>query len=72
MSDCYNPESRLHEEMTLRLLEARRLRVKLGAAADADEARVLARQLREAERSVEVLRHRLGPSVKRRAAGMAT
>ncbi len=66
MSDFYNPESALHEEVASRMLEARRLRDRLEQAADAAEAGVIARQLREVERRVDVLRHRLRPAAQRR------
>ena len=59
MSTIYNPESETIAEIERLELEARDIRRRVEHARNAEDKRVLNRQLKEAEEQVELLRARL-------------
>lgn len=59
MSEAYNPETEIFEQLEALTLEARELAIKRDDAKTEEDRQVLERQLHEIERRVEHLKHRL-------------
>ena len=59
MSQVYNPEAGLIEEIERLAIEARDMRRRVGQARHADDKRVMGRQLHELEEEIRVLQTRL-------------
>lgn len=65
MSEFYNPETVLFEEISRLTLEARRIRVRYDAAHERNERRIYRQQLRDVEARVDMLRHRINRARRR-------
>lgn len=59
MSQVYNPESEIIAEIERLEVESREIRRRIEHAKNAEDKRVLNRQLKELEEDVEILRSRL-------------
>lgn len=61
MSEAYNPETKLYQQLESLELEARELVRKRDEAATGDDRSILERQLKEIEKQVESLKRKLKP-----------
>lgn len=61
MSEAYNPETKIYERLEALEVEARELAQKRDKAPDADDRKILDRQLKEIENEIALLRKKLKP-----------
>ncbi len=59
MSEAYNPETALYEQLEALTVEARQIKQKLAEATGESDREVLERQLLETEHRIETLKRRL-------------
>lgn len=59
MSEVYNPETLLFEQLESLTVQARQFKLKLDVAQHPSDRRIIERQLRDVERQIELLKRRL-------------